>query len=191
MSIPRNILYIFGASTLFGFSFLAISGNAHAPSKSIISFTASQDHSSDYRSCRARVSGASGIQRGRASQALLTIGNPSCVEAQYGGTLRVEITLCDGREVYLSGIGIERNGFANGRRWSSSPPVTYELANADGTLSLPQPLGRGFGRRAISFPRQPVTGVVVNIPSRQTRGYPIYEQLCSISFDTGSGSDIP
>jgi hypothetical protein len=117
------------------------------------------------------------------SQALLARGNVNCVEAQYGGVLEIEVELCDGRETSLRGIGIERNGFANGRRWSSNPPVSYELVYADGNRSIPQPLGRGFGRRGVSFPAQTVRGVSIQIPSRFTRGYEIYEQLCSISFD--------
>jgi hypothetical protein len=122
------------------------------------------------------------MQRGSPSQALLTPGNMNCIEAQYGGVLEVEVELCDGREASLRGISLERNGFANGRRWSSNPPVSYELTYGDGTKSIPQPLGRGFGRRNVSFPAQSVRAVGIQIPSRYTRGYEIYEQLCSIGF---------
>lgn len=134
------------------------------------------------RSCQPIISSASGIQRGKASQSLLVIGNPNCIEAQYGGQLRVEVSLCGGRITQLSGIQLQRNGFANGRRWSSNPPITYEIIYSDGTRSIPQPLGRGFYGRDVSFPPQPATGVAIMVPSRLTRGYEIYEQLCSVSF---------
>lgn len=142
-----------------------------------------QLQSPGYRSCRPRVVRSSGIQRGSASQALLVSGNVNCVEAQYGGVLEVEVELCEGREASLRGIGIERNGFANGRRWSSNPPAYYELTYGDGTKSIPQPLGRGFGRRYVSFPPQLARAVTIGIPSRFTRGYPIHEQLCSMTFE--------
>lgn len=135
-----------------------------------------------YRSCRPRLVRATGIQRGNPSQALLVPGNINCIEAQYGGVLEVEVELCEGREASLRGIALERNGFANGRRWSSNPPVSYELTYGDGTRSIPQPLGRGFGRRNVSFPAQSVRSVSIQIPSRYTRGYDTYEQLCSIGF---------
>lgn len=135
------------------------------------------------RSCKPMVSGATGIQRGRASQALLVPGNTACVEAQFGGVMRLDFNLCGGREVELSGIFVERNGFANGRQWSSNPPIQYEFIYSDGTKSIPQPIGRGFGDRSVSFAPQPVTGVSVVVPSRRTVAYPIYEQVCSVAFN--------
>lgn len=135
------------------------------------------------RSCRPRIVRTSGVQRGEASHDLLRIGNVNCIEAQYDGVLRVEVEVCDGQSVALQGIRLERNGFANGRRWSSNPPITYELVYAQGNRSIPQPFGRGFGPRHVSFPPQAVRGVAISIPSRRSRGYQIYEQLCSISFD--------
>lgn len=140
-------------------------------------------HSSEARICEPRIARASGVQRGNASQVLLKAGNVACVEAQYGGQLRVEIMLCDGDEVDLRGIGIERNGFANGRRMASSPAILYELIYKNGSESLPQPLGRGYsGRRGVSFPAQTVTGVMITVPSEANYNQ-VNEQLCSIVFD--------
>ena len=138
------------------------------------------------RSCRPRIARGSRPQRGAVSQALLTVGNVACVEVPYGGELRVEVSLCDGLEVGLRGISVERNGFAYGRRYSSSPAISYELIYGSGDRTLPQPLGHGYrGIRSVSFPPQKVTGLIVSVPSRQNYNQ-INEQLCSIAVDFDS-----
>lgn len=186
MSLLNRPIYSCAASALlcFGFVSSANSVGRLATEESGETPQLLRVQSPGKRICEPRISQGSGIQRGKVSQALLKVGNVACVEAQYGGELRVEVTLCDGREVELRGIGIERYGFANGRRRSSNPAVTYELIYKD-TQSLPRPLGHGHRGRGVSFPAQSVTGVVITVPSDP--GYnQINEQLCSIAFDIES-----
>lgn len=188
MSLLNRLIYSCSASVLLYFGFLS-SANSVGPLANERTGEASrllQVQSPGKRICEPRISQGSSPQRGKVSQALLTVGNVACVEAQYGGDLRVEVTLCDGREVGLRGIGIERNGFGNGKRRPTAPAITYELIYTDDNKSLPQPLGRGYReRRGVSFPTQSVTGVVITVTSEPNYNQ-FNEQLCSIAFDIES-----
>lgn len=110
---------------------------------------------------------------------LFRTGNIDCLEARPGEPLIVEVQLCGGREVGLGAIGIERQAFAKGGLRATDPRVLYSIIYPGGRRGPTQRLGNNY-RRAVEFPEQRATGLIISIEQSRQYRYPVYERLCAI-----------
>lgn len=137
---------------------------------------------SSQRMCVPRISTHYGVAGGIVSNALTRAGNPNCVQATYGDIMSLVVEPCGGELTEISQIEVERGAFLeDGRPRTYAASLSYSLI-ANGQETLPLPLGTGGYRRVQSVQFSPVraSAVRVTLRSPRTRGYPIYQRICSV-----------
>jgi hypothetical protein len=134
--------------------------------------------------CRQRISHKYGDAFGIVSDALLVPGNQSCVQATYGDLMTLTVETCGGRLTEIQQIEVERGAFRDdGRSWTAPASLSYTLI-ANGRETPPMPLGTGGYSRVqrATFAPMAASAVKIILRSPRTRGYAIYQRLCSITL---------
>jgi hypothetical protein len=136
------------------------------------------------RRCHPRIVWTSGGAGGQPGPDLLVPGNINCVQAQYGADLEIGVELCDGRPATLRGITVVRESVTeDGRPRTFGANVFFQFVDNEDRRSPRQSIIHNNRIRQISFPPQQVTRVVVGVAGLRTRGYPIFQRICSIGLD--------